>query len=158
MEFEIYNVDTNGLKQLAENIARCLTGKEIFILQGNLGAGKTTFTKFLVSTIDKELEKEVNSPTFSIMNVYETNKFNIYHIDLYRVKEFDFREILGNGVILIEWGELSDLGETELPIISIHFRITDNDIEKRDIKITIKNSKELINCFSSYSIINAINL
>ena len=149
MKFKLYNIDINELKGLAQKLANCLTGKEIFILQGNLGAGKTTFTKFLVSTIDAKLEEEVNSPTFSIMNIYETDKFNIYHIDLYRVKEFEINELLGNGIILIEWGELSDLEGTDLPVILIHFQITNKDIEKRNIEIRVKNSKEFANCFNS---------
>lgn len=56
----------------------------ILLLKGNLGAGKTTFTQFLLKNLGSE--DEVNSPTYSIVNEYTTPKGKVYHFDLYRLK------------------------------------------------------------------------
>jgi len=68
-------IKINSLKELenfAKKLAKCLKGNEIILLKGNLAAGKTTFTRYLVSSIDPSAEDQVTSPTFSIMNEYET--------------------------------------------------------------------------------------
>ena len=136
------------LKQLTDRLANCLKGNEIILLQGNLAAGKTTFTRYLVSSIDPSVEDEVNSPTFSIMNEYETSKFPIYHIDLYRVKDFDFTDVLGNGVIIVEWAEeelKNELSQyTNLPIIFIKISVK-ND-ETRLFEIDFINADYLKEC------------
>lgn len=87
-----------------------LIGKKehIFVLEGELGAGKTTFVKGL----EKILNVKIKSPTFNIINRYEINYLNytnLYHIDFYRVnsvKGLDFDEIIKdkNNLIFIEWG------------------------------------------------------
>ena len=56
----------------------------ILLLKGNLGAGKTTFTQFLLKKFGSQ--DEVSSPTYSIVNEYDTPKGNIFHFDLYRMK------------------------------------------------------------------------
>ena len=138
------------LKQLAVKIANCLKGNEIILLQGNLAAGKTTFTRYLVSSIDPSVEDEVNSPTFSIMNEYETSKFPIYHIDLYRVKDFDFTDVLGNGVVIVEWAEeelKNELSQyTDLSVVFIKISVK-ND-ETRLFEIDFINADYLRECIS----------
>ncbi|WP_029520022.1 tRNA (adenosine(37)-N6)-threonylcarbamoyltransferase complex ATPase subunit type 1 TsaE [Persephonella sp. IF05-L8] len=142
------------LRQLTDRFANCLKGNEIILLQGNLAAGKTTFTRYLVSSIDPSVEDEVNSPTFSIMNEYETSKFPVYHIDLYRVKDFDFTDVLGNGVVIVEWADeelKNELSQyTDLPVIFIKISVENDEI--RLFNIDFINADYLKECiFTLYS-------
>jgi tRNA threonylcarbamoyladenosine biosynthesis protein TsaE len=84
----------------------------VLLLEGDLGAGKTTFTKALLS--QRGIIKEVSSPTFNIVNTYKTEEgFNVHHFDLYRIKhieeldEIGFWEYLDSGdLCVIEWPEM----------------------------------------------------
>jgi tRNA threonylcarbamoyladenosine biosynthesis protein TsaE len=84
----------------------------VLLLEGDLGAGKTTFTKALLS--QRGIIKEVSSPTFNIVNTYKTEEgFNVHHFDLYRIKhieeldEIGFWEYLDSGdLCIIEWPEM----------------------------------------------------
>ncbi len=146
--FEFKNIDETDLKNLVASLVKCLKGNEIFLLIGDLGAGKTTFVKHLVSFIDEDLKDEVNSPTFVVMNVYESKKFNIYHIDLYRVKNFDLTDIVGNGLIFIEWAEIKEFEGLNLPVITVNLEIG-KDINRRNIKIEISNGDYLKRCLDN---------
>lgn len=95
-------------EQLGERIASVLKGSEVIAMFGDLGAGKTAFTRGLAAGLG--FEYGVSSPTFAIVNEY-SGKFNIYHFDMYRIKSEDdlystgFYDYLDNGVIVIEWSE-----------------------------------------------------
>lgn len=99
---------------LAKNLAKTLTGGEVITLQGNLGAGKTVFTKGLAAGLG--IKKIVNSPTFVLMNIYEVKHpmiKQLVHIDCYRLK--NPKDIIDIGateyfnqpdtVVVIEWAE-----------------------------------------------------
>jgi len=97
-------------KACAKRLAMNLKPGDIVLLQGDLGAGKTTFVKGLAEAF-KFTQKKVNSPTFVIMNYYK-GKLPIYHFDLYRLEKvqeietLDFDEYFyGQGISLIEWPE-----------------------------------------------------
>jgi len=97
-------------KLCAERLAKQLRRGDIVFLQGDLGAGKTTFVKGLAQAL-KVTPKKVNSPTFVLMNYYK-GKLPIYHFDLYRlgnpkeIDTLDFDEYFyGEGISLIEWPE-----------------------------------------------------
>jgi tRNA threonylcarbamoyladenosine biosynthesis protein TsaE len=82
--------------------------KIVILLDGDLGAGKTTFTKGLAKGIG--VQEIVNSPTFTIMKKYNTKDYfkSLYHIDLYRLEEagedFDLEEYIdGQGMVVVEW-------------------------------------------------------
>jgi len=97
-------------KNCAKRFSQNLKPGDIVLLQGDLGAGKTTFVKGLAEAL-KFTPKKVNSPTFVIMNYYK-GKLPIYHFDLYRlgnpkeVDTLDFDEYFyGEGISLIEWPE-----------------------------------------------------
>ena len=103
--------------ECARSFAAQLKAGDIVFLQGDLGAGKTTFVKGLAQALKVSVAK-VNSPTFVIMNYYK-GKLPIYHFDLYRlgnIKELntlDFDEYFyGEGVSLVEWPER--LGEHKI--------------------------------------------
>jgi len=124
-------VDLEGLKNLAKELAKTLKGNEVIFLKGELGAGKTTFTRFLVEALKPKEGTIVRSPTFAVLNEYETEKGTIYHADLYRVKNFDFTDYVGNGILLIEWADyLKDLK----PDIILEFEVLDENRRKVKIK------------------------
>ena len=83
----------------------------ILLLEGNLGAGKTTFTQVLLKALGSR--DEVSSPTYSIVNEYDTPKGKVFHFDLYRLKnvdeayDFGIEEYLDNAYLsIIEWPEI----------------------------------------------------
>ncbi len=90
-------------------LAQSLKGNEVIAFHGEMGAGKTVFTRGIADFFC--LEKEVCSPTFSILNVYESDNINIYHFDIYRIttlEDFEstgFFDYLNKGIIIIEWSE-----------------------------------------------------
>jgi tRNA threonylcarbamoyladenosine biosynthesis protein TsaE len=98
--------------ELAYRIGEAIDDAAIFLLQGDLGAGKTVFAKGIGAGLDID-PAEVNSPTFTIINQHE-GRMRMYHLDLYRieggvneVRELGLEEIMEdpNGVIVIEWPE-----------------------------------------------------
>ncbi len=118
-------------------LAETLKGKEIIALYGDLGAGKTVFTKGIADFFD--IKNMVSSPTFSIMNEYQSDKFKIYHFDMYRVNSLEdlestgFFDYIDSGVIVIEWAENI---EKDLPpdVIRVYINKTDDE-NTRLIKI-----------------------
>jgi len=83
----------------------------ILLLKGNLGAGKTTFTQYFLKELGST--DEISSPTYSIVNEYDTSKGKVYHFDLYRLKnvseayDFGIEEYLDSGFLsIIEWPEI----------------------------------------------------
>ena len=98
-------------ESIAADLARTLTGGETIALYGDLGAGKTQFTRGLLIGLGG-VGRDVSSPTFVLLNVYDTPRANvkIFHLDAYRVhsaEDFDaigFTELLEqNGVVVVEW-------------------------------------------------------
>jgi tRNA threonylcarbamoyladenosine biosynthesis protein TsaE len=95
-------------KNFAQNLAHFLKNGDIVTLEGPLGAGKTAFARFLIQALT-EKPVEVTSPTFNLVQVYDTPVYPIWHFDLYRLKneeelfETGFEEALIHGLLLIEW-------------------------------------------------------
>lgn len=86
---------------------------EVYTLSGDLGVGKTVFTKGVAKGLG--IEEPINSPTFIILQEYEGGRLNLYHFDVYRISDVEEMEEIGyedyfygNGVCLIEWAELID--------------------------------------------------
>ncbi len=126
-------------KAIGFNLASKLNKKDIVILTGDLGSGKTKFTEGFLSYFG--LEDEISSPTFTIVNEYSKNNVNIYHFDVYRLEDLDEFYAIGgtdyfdNGICLIEWGELIE------PILSKYIKINiSKDNENENIRyLTIEN-------------------
>ena len=90
------------------------------MVKGNLGAGKTTFTQFLLKSL--ESKDEVSSPTYAIVNEYHSPKGKIFHFDLYRMKnigevyDIGIEEYLDSGFLnIIEWPEIYEEELADLP-------------------------------------------
>ncbi|MGB0934692.1 MAG: tRNA (adenosine(37)-N6)-threonylcarbamoyltransferase complex ATPase subunit type 1 TsaE [Alphaproteobacteria bacterium] len=95
-------------KKLAEELAAVARVGDVIALQGDLGAGKSTFARYFITACNPEIS-EVPSPTFTYVQLYDTPKFPIAHFDLYRVEdpmqlvEIGMQEALDTAVSLIEW-------------------------------------------------------
>ena len=95
---------------IAKTLAKYLSNGDTVVLTGELGSGKTKFTEGFLSYFG--LENEISSPTFNIVNEYQSGFTNIYHFDVYRLQDVDEfyaiggEEYLNNGICIIEWGEI----------------------------------------------------
>ncbi len=98
-------------KKLAFDFEKELFGGEVVTLTGDLGAGKTTFTKSLALAMG--INEHITSPTFTLMNQYQGKNLKLYHFDMYRIDDIDeiletgLTEYFGNrdAVCVIEWAE-----------------------------------------------------
>lgn len=126
---------------LAKRIADMLQGGEVILLNGDLGAGKTTFTKGLAKALG--IEDEVTSPTFTILNVYEDGRLKLNHLDMYRVDSADELAELGiedcfddESVTVIEWNKFERFdGEV------IEINITPTGENERVFDVTKRENK-----------------
>jgi tRNA threonylcarbamoyladenosine biosynthesis protein TsaE len=88
-----------------------LTPPKLVVLQGDLGAGKTTLIKGIAAGFQAASEEDVTSPTFTLVHEYRGPQVAIYHVDLYRIdtprelETLGLDDLLDNGLVLIEWGE-----------------------------------------------------
>ena len=110
----MYTKNEEELINLGERLGTLLQKNDVLILSGELGAGKTTFTKGLAKGLG--IRQMIKSPTYTIVREYE-GRLPLYHLDVYRIEgdadSIDLDEFLfGGGVTVIEWGHL--LGE-DLP-------------------------------------------
>ena len=119
------------LRVLAQNISNEKSKGNVFGIQGPMGNGKTTLVKEIIFALG--IKEKVKSPTFTIIEPYELNDKNIYHIDLYRINDPSELEIIGlreylnesEAIIFIEWPEKSF-----------------GFLKKFDLKISLKHSSE----------------
>ena len=110
---------------LGKQLGKLLEKQDVIILSGDLGAGKTTFTKGIAKGLG--IDQMIKSPTYTIVREYE-GRLPLYHLDVYRIgndpDSIDLDDFLyGEGVTIIEWGELLDeslLGDYLLISISHH--------------------------------------
>ena len=105
--------DSNETFSIGEHLGTSLVGGEIILLFGGLGAGKTLLTKGILNALEFDID-EVTSPSFTLVNLYRTERFDVYHIDLWRldgkidvVAAVGLDEILENenAVTIIEWAD-----------------------------------------------------
>jgi tRNA threonylcarbamoyladenosine biosynthesis protein TsaE len=125
--FELVAATPEQTQGFAKRLAGLLQPGDVIALEGDLGAGKTTFTKGLAQGLG--ITKNVNSPTFTIIKEYQGN-LPLYHMDVYRVEDsfedLGFEEYFeGIGVTVVEWAHLI---ETQLPenLLTIHLYHGDN--------------------------------
>ena len=129
------------LNKITEKINKIISPGDYIFLFGEIGSGKTTFTRLLVNSLEvnnKLPESEVLSPTFNIVYEYEINNILIKHFDLYRLKSKDELNNLGifdnteDIITIIEWPELID--EKPLNRLELYFKYAEN-MEERNLEI-----------------------
>ena len=127
----MYTKNEDELVAFGEKLGTLLEKNDVLILTGELGAGKTTFTKGLAKGLG--ITQMIKSPTYTIVREYE-GRLPLYHLDVYRIEgdadSIDLDEFLfGSGVTVIEWGHL--LGEA-LPADYLELEIL-KDVEGREV-------------------------
>ncbi|WP_432361642.1 tRNA (adenosine(37)-N6)-threonylcarbamoyltransferase complex ATPase subunit type 1 TsaE [Sporosarcina sp. UB5] len=136
-------INVQSLKEtelLAEKLAGLLSPPDVLTLEGDLGAGKTTFTKALARSLG--ITRTVNSPTFTILKQYEGNvPFN--HLDVYRLADSDedlgWDELFyGDAVSVVEWAHLI---EDDLPRERLEIRIQHTGETSRKITFIPKGER-----------------
>ena len=145
MEYKITTYSEEETIELAQNIESEKFPNMVICLYGDLGSGKTKFTEGILTYFN--LQDEISSPTFTIVNEYTSSDINIYHFDVYRLSSSDEfyaiggEEYFSKGICIIEWGEII---EDTLPekYIKITFDKDTEDINKRILTIeTIENKQ-----------------
>ena len=143
-------LDISSEKQtraLAKRLSNFFKKGDLVFLFGEIGTGKTTFVKNFINNLQKKNQEnitEVPSPTFNILNEYKIKNLDIYHYDLYRVKDKEELQNLGqinensNALVFVEWPEL--LKKNILNYIGLYFEYED-DLNKRSLIIHSKNKR-----------------
>ena len=128
-------------RALGATVGAALTGGEIILLDGPLGAGKTVFVKGLAAALGLDAD-EVTSPSFTLVNRHAQGRLLLYHLDLYRLADgasaahaVDLDELLADerAVIVIEWAER--MGRYPLPAPAYRVSINGDGAETRRIEI-----------------------
>ena len=121
---------------LAKKMAENFKGKEVVLLSGELGAGKTVFAKGIAAGLDIDDVHQVCSPSYTLVKIHQA-KYPLYHVDLYRlgsesdIDELGWEDFLGQGVIVVEWAEKLDF---DLDAIRVKIEIV-GDFQRK-IKIS----------------------
>ena len=140
---EVLSHSPEETMELGRRLAQRLQPPVLVLLSGDLGSGKTTITKGIVSGLGAAREEEVTSPTFTLVHVFRSpahDKARIYHVDLYRVEDSHGLESLAiedalaePGIVIIEWAERFTF-RTDWPEVTI--RLEHVDAETRRITIS----------------------
>ena len=128
----------DNLNSISKKVADQIKANDIIYLLGEIGVGKTTFSRYLINYLQKKENlkvTEVLSPTFNLLYEYDLKNFKIMHYDLYRVKENKELKNLGifsegeNTVKIIEW---ADLLKSPLPNkLEVHLNYTNVENERK---------------------------
>ena len=141
MDYKLTTYSEEETIELAQNIESEKFPNMVICLRGDLGSGKTVFTKGFAKAM--EITEEVTSPTFNIIKEYTTGEMPLFHMDVYRldgkVDELGIEEYFTKrGITIIEW---SDLIEDILPKNRLRIRIKMVDENTRQFVITPYGSK-----------------
>lgn len=125
------------IQHLAKAMAEAITCPTVILLFGDLGAGKSTFARFLIKALTHE-DMIVPSPTFTLLQSYDTKKGPLTHFDLYRLSnaeevfELGWDEYIQNHICLVEWPERL---ENHYPTPHIHIHLKEEDETRRHLSI-----------------------
>lgn len=126
--------------ELGKKIASQLQIGDIIILSGDLGSGKTKLTEGILTYFN--LQDEISSPTFTIVNEYDTKKIKIFHFDVYRLADVDEffaiggEEYFEKGASIIEWGEMI---EDYIPQRYLKLEFSRDNVNENQRLINIEN-------------------
>ncbi len=131
---KMFYLETNSPNDTFEagrKLGLCAKPGEIYTLNGELGVGKTVFTQGVAAGLG--IAEHVNSPTFTIVQIYDSGRLPFYHFDVYRIGDIEEMEeigyedyFFGGGVCMVEWAErISEL----IPAGARHITI-EKDLEK----------------------------
>lgn len=139
MIYEVYSEEET--RKIGYELGEKAAKGEIYCLQGDLGVGKTVFTKGFAQGIN--ITEHITSPTFTIVNEYHSGRIPFYHFDVYRIGdveemfEIGYEEYFyGDGVCLIEWAELiTDILPDDVKWIKIEKDLTSDNENYRKIEV-----------------------
>ena len=126
------------LQLISKKIADKISEIDCIFLIGEIGVGKTTFTRCLINYVQKRegvKQTEVLSPTFNLLYEYDIKKLKIMHYDLYRIKDHKELDQLGifsdntNSIKIIEWPHLLENNVTD--VLEIHLNYSKNEKERK---------------------------
>lgn len=130
----------NDTANIAAKIAVKLQSGDVLCLRGDLGTGKTVFARAMIRHLCDTPDLDVPSPTFTLVQNYETNKSTIWHFDLYRIEdkeeiyELGWEEALAEGITIIEWPERLE-GLAPQDRLELIFNPLENDENSREITL-----------------------
>lgn len=138
-KFEVNTAEAT--QAIGERLGALVTAGDVILLDGDLGAGKTTFTKGLALGLG--ITRNIKSPTFTIIREYQTGRLPLYHMDVYRLEDGSGDELgleeyfNGDGVSVVEWSQFV-AGELPDSYMKLSFNRDDADLDstKRTITIT----------------------
>jgi tRNA threonylcarbamoyladenosine biosynthesis protein TsaE len=135
---EVISSSPDETMEIGRQLASSLRAPVLVLLFGELGSGKTTITKGIISGLGVAREEEVTSPTFTLVHIFR-NHVRVYHVDLYRIEGFHDLESLAledafaePAVVIIEWAEHFTL-RTDWPQVTI--RLDHLEADRRRITI-----------------------
>lgn len=143
MNYKITSNNENETIELAQNIESEKFPNMVICLIGDLGSGKTIFTKGFASSL--EVKEEITSPTFNIIKEYTSGELPLYHMDVYRldgkIEDLGIEDYYDKGgITIIEWADtISDYLPEER--LEIKFRLSAEDEDTRIITVTPYGSK-----------------
>lgn len=138
---EIIINSLNELDEFASKLSSHLKPGDVLLLDGDLGAGKTTLTQFIAKHLG--IEDTVNSPTFTIMKMYETSEVSFIHIDAYRLEgtqeDLGWNEVFdGHSIVVVEWSQyIAD----ELPLERLRISIEQLGEHQRKLVCSIEGEQ-----------------
>ena len=142
MKYQV--ADEQSMEMLGRQFSRCVRGGDIVFFQGELGAGKTTFVRGLLTGLGHK--GSVTSPTYTLIEPYSFEDLMVYHLDLYRLNDPDelemigLRDLIGNqSILLVEWPDRGQ-GVLTLPSVTVSIEYRDSG---RDLEIVTKDARQL---------------
>lgn len=110
---QLHLPNAEATRELGKKLGRSLSPNTVLLLEGNLGAGKTTFVQGLGEGLN--IPDSIESPTFTLINEYNTGRISLYHLDLYRLEAAEIEDLnldqywegleVEPGIVAIEWAE-----------------------------------------------------
>jgi tRNA threonylcarbamoyl adenosine modification protein YjeE len=144
--FQFRDLSENDVIRLADEMAFFLQPGDTLCLEGDLGAGKSTFARALIRTLSSDPGLDVPSPTFTLTQTYETPRFDVAHFDLYRLTDPEELDELGletaltRGIAVIEW---PSRGAGRIPAEHVTLLLEEGNSESRRT-VTIEAASSLV--------------